>query len=250
MKQILSALVKAQKEFNPAIKSSVNPAFARGNSGGKYADLASCIDAVLDALNNHGIALIQHTHECNDGVIVETIFYHESGESLSCGRLHVPAGKNDPQGYGSALTYARRYSLMAACGIAPEDDDGNAASKPVATPKPVAKPAELAKPAEKPVAPPVIQGKEGQWKIKVSAAPDGDFTAWVQAVIDATTFALEMAQTEVNIMDIFKNNRNIYDRIQADDKPSYDRLLAVFTKYKNKLIAELSKKENQVEQVS
>jgi hypothetical protein len=44
--------------------------------------------------------------------------------------LHVPASKQDPQGYGSALTYARRYSLMAACGIAPEDDDGNAASKP------------------------------------------------------------------------------------------------------------------------
>jgi hypothetical protein len=54
---------------------------------------------------------------------------HESGESLSSGKLHVPAAKQDPQGYGSALTYARRYSLMAACGIAPEDDDGNAASR-------------------------------------------------------------------------------------------------------------------------
>jgi hypothetical protein len=48
---------------------------------------------------------------------------------LECGKLHVPAAKQDPQGYGSALTYARRYSLMAACGIAPEDDDGNAASR-------------------------------------------------------------------------------------------------------------------------
>jgi hypothetical protein len=60
---------------------------------------------------------------------VETVFVHESGEMLECGKLHVPAAKQDPQGYGSALTYARRYSLMAACGIAPEDDDGNAASK-------------------------------------------------------------------------------------------------------------------------
>ena len=48
---------------------------------------------------------------------------------MSAGKLHVPAAKQDPQGYGSALTYARRYSLMAACGIAPEDDDGNAATK-------------------------------------------------------------------------------------------------------------------------
>jgi hypothetical protein len=62
-------------------------------------------------------------------VIVETVFVHESGETFSAGKLHVPAAKQDPQGYGSALTYARRYSLMAACGIAPEDDDGNAATK-------------------------------------------------------------------------------------------------------------------------
>ena len=79
--------------------------------------------------------MIQHTHECDNGVIVETIFLHESGESLTTGKLHVPAVKQDAQGYGSALTYARRYSLMAACGIAPEDDDGNAASK--SSPKPV-----------------------------------------------------------------------------------------------------------------
>jgi hypothetical protein len=55
---------------------------------------------------------------------------HESGEVIRSGKLHVPASKQDPQGYGSALTYCRRYSLMTACGISPEDDDGNAASKP------------------------------------------------------------------------------------------------------------------------
>ncbi len=54
---------------------------------------------------------------------------HESGEAIRCGKLHVPASKQDAQGYGSALTYARRYSLITACGIAPEDDDGNAAAK-------------------------------------------------------------------------------------------------------------------------
>jgi hypothetical protein len=63
--------------------------------------------------------------------MVETVFVHESGEMLECGIVHFPAVKKDPQGYASALTYARRYSLMASCGIAPEDDDGNAASKPI-----------------------------------------------------------------------------------------------------------------------
>ena len=95
----------------------------------KYADLAACVEAVIDALNTNGIAMIQRTHDDETGVTVETVFIHESGETIESGRLHVPAAKNDPQGYGSALTYARRYSLMAACGIAPEDDDGNSASR-------------------------------------------------------------------------------------------------------------------------
>ena len=122
--KISAAFVKAQKGFAPALKSSINPHF-----GKKYVDLAGCVEAVIDSLNNNGIGMMQQTTECETGVIVETVFIHESGETLSSGKLHVPASKNDAQGYGSALTYARRYSLMAACGIAPEDDDGNAASK-------------------------------------------------------------------------------------------------------------------------
>lgn len=124
MKQIAAALVKAQKGFAPALKTNTNPHFRS-----KYVALDGCIEAVLDSLNANGICLMQPTHECDNGVTVETLFVHESGEVMSGGKLHVPAAKNDPQGYGSALTYARRYSLMAACGIAPEDDDGNAASR-------------------------------------------------------------------------------------------------------------------------
>ena len=124
MKEIAQALVKAQKAFGPALKTSSNPHFKS-----RYADLAACVEAVMDGLNANGIALVQQTHECDTGVIVETVFVHESGTTFSAGKLHVPAVKHDAQGYGSALTYARRYSLMAACGIAPEDDDGNAASR-------------------------------------------------------------------------------------------------------------------------
>lgn len=125
MKQIASALVKAQKAFGPALKTATNPHFKS-----RYADLAACVEAVIGGLNDNGIALIQRNSLDDNGVTVETVFVHESGEMLECGKLHVPAAKHDPQGYGSALTYARRYSLMAACGIAPEDDDGNAGSKP------------------------------------------------------------------------------------------------------------------------
>jgi hypothetical protein len=127
MKQIATALVKAQKAFGPALKTSTNPHFRS-----RYADLSACVEAVIEGLNGAGIALIQRTSEDLTGVTVETVFIHESGETLECGKLHVPASKQDPQGYGSALTYARRYSLMAACGIAPEDDDGNAATRKAA----------------------------------------------------------------------------------------------------------------------
>ena len=122
--KIAAAFVKAQKAFGPALKSSTNPHFKS-----RYADLSACVEAVVDALNNNGIGLIQRCYDNSTGVMVETVFVHESGEVLECGILHVPASKQDPQGYGSALTYARRYSLMAACGIAPEDDDGNGASR-------------------------------------------------------------------------------------------------------------------------
>ena len=129
-KQIAAAFVKAQKAFGPALKTSTNPHFRS-----KYADLSNCIEAVIGALNDNGIGLMQRTYECQDGVMVETIFVHESGEVMECGMLHVPAAKHDPQGYGSALTYARRYSLLAATGLAPEDDDGNAGSRRPEAPK-------------------------------------------------------------------------------------------------------------------
>ena len=125
MDKIAAAFVKAQAAFAPALKTNTNPHFRS-----RYVGLDGCIEAVIDALNENGIALIQTPRECSTGVTVETLFIHASGQTMSGGILHVPASKEDPQGYGSALTYARRYSLMAACGIAPEDDDGNAASKP------------------------------------------------------------------------------------------------------------------------
>lgn len=125
MKNISTALVRAQKQFGPALKTSTNPHFKN-----KYADLSACIEAVIDALNENGIYLLQKNYDCPDGIMVETVFVHESGEMMETGIVHFPAVKKDPQGYASALTYGRRYSLMAACGIAPADDDGNRATAP------------------------------------------------------------------------------------------------------------------------
>lgn len=120
---LYTALASAQMAMGPALKDSNNPHF---NS--KYADLASVMAACLPALNANGIAVIQPTYQDESGArFVKTILVHgPSGESVECA-VPLILGKNDMQGYGSAVTYARRYGLMSMAGIAAEDDDGNAA---------------------------------------------------------------------------------------------------------------------------
>ena len=124
-KGLYAALAAAQAEMGPALKDSVNPAFKS-----KYADLASVMAACLPALNAHGIAVIQPPYQDETGQrFVKTVFVHgETGETAECA-VSLIVAKNDMQGYGSAVTYARRYGLMSMAGIAPEDDDGNAAAK-------------------------------------------------------------------------------------------------------------------------
>lgn len=120
---IYAALAAAQMEMGPALKQSANPAFKS-----RYADLANVMEACLPALNRNGIAVIQPYVEVDGQRAVKTILAHETGETLET-IVPLIVGKNDMQGLGSAMTYARRYGLMGMAGIAPEDDDGNAASK-------------------------------------------------------------------------------------------------------------------------
>jgi len=123
-KSIAAALARAQSEMGKALKSANNPHFKS-----KYADLASVADACMPSLTKHGIAVIQPTFDDDTGRYVKTILIHgESGETLEC-RVPLIVQKNDMQGYGSAVTYARRYGLMGMAGIAPDDDDGNAAAQ-------------------------------------------------------------------------------------------------------------------------
>lgn len=226
MSSIAKALVKAQREFGPALKSSNNPHFKT-----RYANLAVCVDAVIDALNNNGIMLTQKTSMCDDGVIVETLFLHESGETISSGPLHVPAAKHDPQGYGSALTYARRYSLMTACGIAPEDDDGNAAS-----PRPPQAQAPAAQAPKPPVKVPseMTGKKDGPWNLKVVASPENDPESWKAVVKDATIIALDNTTKEDDVMNLFRNNKNIYDQYKEIDPEAYAELMVLFKNAKQK----------------
>jgi hypothetical protein len=100
----------------------------------KYSDLTSVIEAIKPALVANGLFFTQHPEPHDRGVQIETILHHAGGESVSLGKLFVPANKADAQGFGSALTYARRYALVTAFGVPVEDDDGNAAAKSQAKP--------------------------------------------------------------------------------------------------------------------
>jgi hypothetical protein len=121
---MVKALIQAQQEFDPVIKDSTNPHFKS-----RYASLDAVVAATRPSLNKFGIFVTQRSVPSN-GAAIETVFLHESGEEWSSGPMIVPVSKQDAQGYGSALTYVRRYSWLAACGLAPEDDDGNNAVAP------------------------------------------------------------------------------------------------------------------------
>lgn len=136
---LAAALSKAQGEFDHAKKDVKNEFFKS-----KYADLASVIDAARLALAKNGLAVVQTTHSHGDNLILQTTLMHASGEWLR-GEYPIRPVKQDPQGYGSALTYARRYAFSAITGIASEDDDGNAASAAAPSPKSVFSTAALLK---------------------------------------------------------------------------------------------------------
>jgi hypothetical protein len=123
---LAKALSIAQGQMGGAVKGKANPFFKS-----VYADLSSVVEAVREPLTSNGISFVQVTHpsERNE-IIIETVSMHESGEWLS-GTLAMPVSKADAQGYGSAITYAKRYGLQGLLGVPSEDDDGNAASKGV-----------------------------------------------------------------------------------------------------------------------
>jgi len=120
---LMEAMNRAQLKMVPAKKEHENPFFKS-----KYADLATVWDAVAP-FREEGIVLTQSPAESPDGYIVlDTQLTHLSGQWMRS-RLKMRLAKDDPQGAGSALTYARRYALGCMTGLVTEiDDDGNAAS--------------------------------------------------------------------------------------------------------------------------
>lgn len=125
--ELAKALAAAQAEMKNPPLDGTNPHFHS-----RFATLAAVRDTVLPVLSRHGLSVIQSAGSSDRGPTLTTLLLHASGQWVETDALTLPASKQDAQGYGSALTYGRRYSLMALAGVVgDDDDDGEAASKPV-----------------------------------------------------------------------------------------------------------------------
>jgi hypothetical protein len=121
--EVYAKLILAKAQFGKAIKNAKNPHFKNN-----YADLQSVLDAVTDALLANDLVVSQTGERSGDLFVIRTLVFDSNGDSIDFGIMPVKTIKDDAQAFGSGLTYARRYALMSAFGLAPEDDDGQLAS--------------------------------------------------------------------------------------------------------------------------
>jgi hypothetical protein len=200
---LAEALAKAQASIEGASKDAQNPAFRS-----KYATLASVWEACRKALTDNKIAVVQAPFNGESGDIgVTTILIHASGQWMRA-RLAVKPVKFDAQGAGSVITYLRRYLLSAMVGVAPEDDDGEAA---------VGRPGASA-PA-KPHAAPAQQQK--------AAEPAQTSREFATTARNAILAQVKAAKTDAAIDAALKTNSANLDMLKKDYPISYDKLMEV-----------------------
>ena len=219
-KSIFAALAAAQQEMGKAIKDTKNDHFRS-----KYADLASVMDACMGALNKHGICVMQPTGEDEQGRFVKTILAHHTGETVEC-KVPLIVSKNDMQGYGSAVTYARRYGLMSMAGIAPEDDDGNAAAK----------------------APPVVEDRKptasdalrDAWRdgVEDSLPPNATPAQKAKAYADAIIADFKTVKTEKTLEGRWERHAKIIDSLEDRFPDLREAVAEAYELHRNAIIAD------------
>lgn len=205
---IVTALASAQAEFESVKKSKTNPAFKS-----KYAELADIFDAVKPALTKYGLAIVQAPSFADGRITVTTRLFHKSGQWLETSLSLRPAA-DDAQKIGSAITYARRYSLSSLLGIAAdEDDDGNAASFPTGggfnLPRPASTPAPR-------TTPPTVEERLRQ----MVSAFGKNFEIPYQAIL---SYLHRDNELEVTAADLDKM-RAVYDDLKSGKLPKEDFL--------------------------
>lgn len=204
----------------------------------KYFELGDFIPQVTKIFDDIGLCgVVNFTHEAATLTVYDA---DADGSIVFCTPLvHANVEKVQPiQNLGATHTYMRRYLWLMAMEIVEHDAVDAAEPKERVAPKPIPapNPKPVAQPAKAPVAPKVIEGKPGAWQLKVSIERnefEQSFEEWISIVVDATRLALDNAGSEADVMAIFRNNKNIFDKLK-ESASDYEEVLELFTTAKNR----------------
>jgi hypothetical protein len=191
LNELFAALALAQGEGLAALKDATGQI---GQQKTRYADLAACWEACRGPLSKHGLSVIQIPSAEGMRVTIKTILGHKSGQYISA-ELTMTSTVGTPQGLGSAITYARRYSLCSLVGIAPEDDDGAAASSRQQPKQETRPPARSTKPED--------EDQTQQTEATATTAPEADTRKWpatFQELLDRAATSPKEIKPVVNIL--------------------------------------------------
>ena len=194
-------------------------------AGYKYFELGDFLPQTMQIFHDLGLcSVVSFDSDYARLCITDT----EDGTTITINSPMAEAnlkGAHPIQNLGAVESYQRRYLWLTAMEIVEHDIiDASAGAEP---PKPAAKP------AEKPKAPAKIEGKTGAWQISVSTDKNQDMNAWINVVLEATRLLLDTAQSEKDVMDIFKVNRVVFDTLKSDAPDDYAVLMADFKKRKD-----------------
>lgn len=204
-------------------------------AGYYYFELGDFLPEIQNIFNNLGLCgVVSFTND----MATLTITDMEDGTTLNITSPMSSAalkGCHEVQNLGAVQTYLRRYLWVTAMEIVEHDalepltgSEDPAKAAPKAAPKPAAKPAPAAQ------APAAMEGRDGPWQLKVTADKDVSAEDWGQLVVDASKIALENAGSQEDVMNIFKVNRNIFDRMKVDTPALYDDVMEQFKEAKAK----------------
>ena len=194
----------------------------------EYAPLDEVIKAVKEPLNKNGIFFLQKVYLAENGQCVETEF-HGHGAVVKGGKVYVVADKKTPQGYGSSLTYAKRYSLQTACGLPTgDDDDGNEAEKETVKKDTVVE---------------EIDMEVAETKVESDNTVEytnEELVAWK----DETVEWLDQAKTDDELVQFYKDNKGKFDGLKKYHNGMHEDLLNNLKKRKETLLGEQKQKES------
>ena len=220
----MSVYRKLQSARLELINSGIKKTGHNSYGGWHYYELGDFIPTVHKLFDAVGLCGVVTFGEAATLTIYDTEFTDQKIE-FSTPIVYAEAAKGQPiQMLGSTHTYLRRYLWLLAMELVEADAVDAAPQQERAEPIKIA-------PKAKP--PAKIEGKEGEWQLKIKADPDADLQNWIDIVKQSVDIMLGTSKNEKDVMDIFKNNRVIFDRLKADSPDDHATLMADFKKTKD-----------------